>query len=98
MTDSDRVSRSVFVWNAAEGKVRRVTGDTFNEYSPEWDPEGSYLFYLSDRDYQPQVSQVEFNFATARTTGIYALALRKDVKHPFPMENDEVAADTTAPA
>jgi tricorn protease len=68
----------------------------FNEYNPSWDPDGNYLFYLSDRDYQPQLSQIEFNFATARTTGVYALALRKDVKNPFPMESDEVAIDSSA--
>ena len=34
--------------------------------------------------------RVEFNFATNRTTGIFALALRKDVPHLFPPESDEV--------
>ena len=96
MTDSDRVSQSVFIWTGADERVHRVTGDVFDEYSPDWDPDGNFIYYLSDRDYQPQLSQIEFNFATARTTGIFALALRKDVKNPFPMENDEVAVDTSA--
>jgi tricorn protease len=96
MTDTDKVSLSIFTWSASDPKVRRVTTDVFNEYSPSWDPDGNYLFYLSDRDYQPQLSQLEFNFATARTTGVYALALRKDVKNPFPMESDEVAIDSSA--
>ena len=26
---------------------------------------------------------------------MFALALRKDVKHPFPMESDEVTVDTS---
>ena len=95
MTDSDRVSSSVYVWNATEGRARRVTVPTFNEYSPEWDPSGNYLYFLSDREYQPQLSSLEFNFAGARTTGVFALALRKDVKNPFPMESDEVSVDTS---
>ncbi|HYN82510.1 MAG TPA: S41 family peptidase [Gemmatimonadaceae bacterium] len=98
MTDSDKVSQSVYVWTASDGKVGRVTGPVFNEYQPAWDPDGKFLYYLSDRDYQPQLSQVEFNYATARTTGIFAVALRKDVKHPFPMESDEVTVDTTKAA
>jgi tricorn protease len=96
MTDSDKVSLSIFTWSASDPKVQRVTTGVFNEYNPSWDPDGNYLFYLSDRDYQPQLSQLEFNFATARTTGVYALALRKDVKNPFPMESDEVAIDSAA--
>jgi tricorn protease len=95
MTDSDEVTSSVYVWQATDAKVRRVTPSMFNEFNPSWDPDGNYLYYLSNRFYQPQLSQDEFNYATARQTGIFALALRKDVKNPFPMENDEVSVDTT---
>jgi tricorn protease len=98
MTDSDGVSASVYVWTPADARVHRVTGATFNEYSPSWDPSGNFIYFLSDREYQPQLSTVEFNYATARTTGLFALALRKDVKNPFPMESDEVTIDTAAKA
>jgi tricorn protease len=81
---------AVFVWSAADGKLRKVTDDMFNSYSPAWDPQGNYLYYLADREFQPQISQIEFNYSTNRTAYIYALALRKDVKHPFPPESDEV--------
>ena len=37
------------------------------------------LYFLSDHEFLPQLSSVEFNFATNRTTQIYAMALRKDV-------------------
>jgi tricorn protease len=95
MTDDDRSTSSIYVWQAADPRPRRVTTAVFSETNPSWDPDGNYLYYLSRRDYQPQLSQNEFNFATVRQTGIFALALRKDVKNPFPMENDEVVVDTT---
>src|SRR5262249_6901935 len=38
----------------------------------------------------PQSSPIGGYFATSRTTDVYALALRKDVKHPFPPQSDEV--------
>jgi tricorn protease len=50
---------------------------------------------LSDREFAPQISNIEFNYAANRETMVYALALRKDVKNPFPPESDEV---TIAPA
>ncbi len=84
---------SLHIWSLADGRVRRVTGDMANAYSPVWDPEGKYLWFLSDRDYAPQISQIEWNFATNRTTGIFALVLQKDGKHPFPPESDEVKLD-----
>ena len=81
---------AVWIWSAADGKTHKVTDDMFNAYNPAWDSQGNYLYFLADREFQPQISQIEFNYATNRTAYIYALALRKDVKHPFPPESDEV--------
>lgn len=98
MASTDKISHPIFVWMPGDGSVHRITQGTFGEYSPSWDPDGNYLYYLSDRDYLPQISESEFNYATARMTDVFALALRKDVKNPFPMENDEVTVDTSAAA
>jgi len=86
---------SVHIWSANDGQLRRVTEDYFNSYNPGWDPQGNYLYFLSDREFAPQISGVEFNYATNRPTYIYAMALRKDVKHPFPPESDEVTISKT---
>ena len=80
---------SVFIWESATGKLHQVGGSRFNEYNPAWDPEGEYLYFLSDREYSPLISTTEWNFATNRQTGIFALALREDTEHPFPPESDE---------
>src|SRR5438552_8314570 len=81
----------IHIWSVADGKVHRVTDDMFNALNPVWDSSGNYLYFISDREFAPQISQVEFNYATNRSAYIYAMALRKDVKHPFPPESDEVA-------
>jgi tricorn protease len=86
---------SIYIWSVASGDTRRITGEFFNEFNPSWDPEGNYLFYLSDRQFQPQLGSFEWNYVVDRETGIYALALRRDVANPFPRESDEV---TTEPA
>ena len=86
---------SVYIYDVASNKLNRVTDPMFNSQNPTFDPSGDYLYYLSDREFAPQISDKEFNFAGNRSTMIYALALRKDVKNPFPPESDEV---TIAPA
>ncbi len=85
--------RSLYLWRASDASVHRVSDGTFNSFSPEFDPAGEYLFYLSDREFAPQISSVEWNFASNRSTGIFALALRRDVKHPFAPESDEVTVE-----
>ena len=81
---------AVHIWSEAENKIYRVTPLMFNSYNPTWDPGGNYLYFLSDREYAPQISRSEFNYATNRMTQIYSLPLGKGVKHPFPYESDEV--------
>ncbi len=83
-------TRSLFVWSVGQDKPRRITGEIFDESEPAWDPDGNYLYYLSRREFAPQVGGIEMNFLANRSTGLYALALRKDVKNPFPPESDEV--------
>jgi tricorn protease len=83
-------TRSIYIWSVGQAKPRRITDETFSEFDPAWDPEGNYLYYLSNREFAPQIGNNEFNFIGNRSTGIFALALRKDVKNPFPPESDEV--------
>jgi tricorn protease len=52
------------------------------------------LFFLSNRQFAPQISSIEWNFAGNRNIGIFGLALRKDVKNLFPPQNDEVTVAT----
>ena len=82
---------SVYVYDVNSAKLNRVTDPMFNSYNPTFDPSGDYLYYLSDREFAPQISGIEFNYASNRSTLVYALALRKDVKNPFPPESDEVS-------
>jgi len=81
---------SVYIYDVKNYKLHQVTDSMFNSYNPTFDPSGDYLYYLSDREFAPLISGVEFNYASNRSTMLYAMALRKDVKNPFPMESDEV--------
>jgi len=81
---------SLYIWSLPDAKLRRITGPYADEYGPAWDPEGNYLFFRSARQFAPQISSVEWNFAGNRQEGVFALALRKDVANPFAPESDEV--------
>jgi tricorn protease len=80
----------IYIWSVADGATHRVTDPLFESATPAWDTEGNYLYFIGTREYQPQASDLEFNFATNRGGSLLALALRKDVKNPFPPQSDEV--------
>src|SRR3984885_12701217 len=88
LNDSNGFS-AVYVWSAADGQSRRGTPQLFDAHSPALEPNGELLYYLSEREYQPLLSTIEFDFATDRQTGIFAVTLRKDVKNPFGIRDDE---------
>jgi len=83
--------RAVNIWGVADSQLHQVTGSLFDSAVPSWDPDGNYLYFLSAHEFHPQLSQLEFDFATNRSAGIFALTLRKDGKSPFPAESDEVS-------
>ncbi len=82
--------RSLYVWSVKDEKLHRITGELFNEFNPAWGADGKFLYYLSDREYAPQIGSLEWNYAVDRETCILALALKKDLEHPFAPESDEV--------
>ncbi len=84
---------SLYIWSLADEKLHRITGPYADESSPSWDPEGKYLFFLASREFAPQISSVEWNYAGNRQVGVFALALRSDVANLFAPESDEVTVD-----
>ena len=87
---------SIHIWRQEDASLHQVTSDLFHEWNPAWDPDGDYLYYLSDRSFTPQIGSFEWNYLVDRETGIYALALRTDVAHPLPPESDEVTIEAEA--
>ncbi len=74
---------SIYIFDTKEGKVHEVTGPTTADRTPAWDPDGRYLYFLSDRTANPILGGRDWDNVEARNTKIYAVLLRKDVKHPF---------------
>ncbi len=89
---------ALWIWSAADGRTRRVTDGFFDVDTPAWDPAGKYLYVLSRREFAPQISDLEWNYAGNRSTGVFAFALRKDLPSPFPPQSDEVALGEAKPA
>ena len=89
MNDNKTLS-ALYIWSVKDSKLHRVTSGMFFDDTPAWHPGGDYLYFMSHHEFQPQLSQIEFDFAANRARGIFVMALRKDVKNPFPPESDEV--------
>ena len=66
----ERHARSLHVWSVGRRQARTASPTSCsNERAPAWDPEGNYLYFLSDREFAPQISdaRVELRRRTATT-------------------------------
>jgi tricorn protease len=79
----------VHLYSLADSKVTPVTTSMSNSFAPIFDPDGKYLYFLSDRDFNEVLGNVDFEFANPKTTRIYVATLRKDEASPFQPLSDE---------
>ncbi|MCF8302993.1 MAG: PDZ domain-containing protein [Bacteroidales bacterium] len=80
----------VMLYSLEEEETYPVTKGFYSSGSPVFDPDGKYLFFTSNRDFNPIYSQTEWNHVYRDMSKIYLVTLAKDTESPFAPENDEV--------
>jgi tricorn protease len=78
-----------YLYSLADRKITPVTTSMSNSNSALFDPDGKYLYFLSDRDFNEVLGNIDFEFANPKTTRVYVVTLRKDESSPFPALSDE---------
>ncbi|MGQ9617894.1 MAG: S41 family peptidase [Candidatus Aminicenantia bacterium] len=80
----------IYIYSLPEKKTYEVTDGWYNSYSPLFSSEGKYLFFVSDRDFNPVYSRTEFNHAYLFMSRIYLITLSSEERSPFEPKSDEV--------
>jgi tricorn protease len=88
----------VYLYGLADKKITAVTSPLNNSFGALFDPEKRYLYFLSDRDYNEVLGNIDFEFANPKTTRVYMVTLTADEPSPFPALSDEVKVKTEEPA
>jgi len=56
---------------------------------PVFDPDGKYLYFLSDRSFTPSYSDMDGTWIYANSTQVVAVPLLKDMPSPLAPRDDE---------
>jgi tricorn protease len=89
---------AVYLYSLEKKQSTAVTGELVNSQGPIWDPEGKYLYFVSDRDYNEVIGNFDFEFTNPKTTRVYLLTLRADLPSPLPALSDETEIKREPPA
>ena len=88
----------VYLYNLADRKITAVTSTLKNSYAAVFDPDKRYLYFLSDRDYNEVLGNIDTEFANPKTTRVYVITLTANEPSPFPALSDEVKVKSEEPA
>ena len=98
-TRSDDDFRSkVFLYSLDSKQITRVTDNWYEATGATFSTDGKYMFFVSDRDFNPTYSRTEWNHSYADMSKVYFVTLAKSTTSPLAPKNDEVQVkvDTTA--
>jgi tricorn protease len=88
----------IYLYALDQEKIFEVTDNWYNSGQPTFSSDGKYLFFTSNRDFNPAFGQTEFNHVYQDMARIYLVTLSKETESPLKPQNDEVAAEGTKPA
>ncbi len=80
---------AIALYDTKEGKRHLVTSGYYDDGLPVFDPDGKYLYYVSDRDFSPIYSDLDNTWIYANGVRLVAVPLRKDVPSPLAPRNDD---------
>jgi len=82
-------NRVVYIYNIAGRQKVAVTSPELNAASPCWDPEGKFIFFLADRQFDPSNTGLTRFFSFDKMTKVSFVALAAGTKSPFLPSDDE---------
>lgn len=91
----------ICLYSLEKNEVYEVTDGWYESAQPVFSSDGKYLFFVSNRDFNPIYSWTEWNHAYQDMQRIYFVTLAKETKSPFEPKSDEVEVkkeETKAPA
>ena len=89
--DLNNRGSAVFLYDVKNEKVHKVTSGFYTDMSPSFDPDGKYLYFLTNRTFKPIYSDLQNTWIYPNSTNIAIVTLDKDTVSPLAPKNDTTA-------
>jgi tricorn protease len=74
------------IYDTVKKTKHDVTNPVLDDYSPCFDSDGKYLYFLSARTFEPMMDTIQFDFIFPNAVKPYLITLKKDTRSPFQPE------------
>ncbi len=82
------------LYNLSSKEIIQATDEWYDAQNPVFSPDGKYLYFVSQRTYNPIYSNSEWNHAYVDMSKLYVLHLTNQTPSLYKQENDEVKTET----
>ena len=90
----NRVTRALFAFNLTQNKISQLTTGYYSDIYPVFSTDGKYLFFNTNRTFNPQYSAIDNTFIYPNATTIAVATLNKNEESLIGIKNDVVEIDT----
>lgn len=84
-------NQAVYLYDYTAKKLHQVTSGFYSCFNPVFDPEGKYLYLLTNRNFSPDYSDFDNSFIYTNSTRLAAIALQRTTPTLLYAENDTVS-------
>lgn len=88
--DQSNRASAIAIYDTKEGKLHQVTTGFYSDSNPVFDPDGKYLYFLTNRNYNPVYSDFDNTWIYPNSTLIAAVTLSKETPSPTFPKNDSL--------
>ncbi len=86
----------IYLYSLKDQTTHELTDGWYDSSHPAFSSDGRFVFFVSDRDFDPIYSRTEWNHAYQDMSRIYLITLAKSTESPFKPQSDEVDVKAAA--
>jgi tricorn protease len=90
------LNNALYLYSLEKKKVYQATFGYYNDFNPVFDPSGKYLFFATDRNFNPSYSNLDNTWIYPNSTQLAVATLYPSIPALLYAKNDDIKLDTTA--
>ncbi|MCB1052896.1 MAG: PD40 domain-containing protein [Acidobacteria bacterium] len=95
--DQELGNAAIALYDTQTQKKHQVTAGFNGDFNPSFDPDGKYLYFATNRHFQPAYSDFDNSFIYPNSTQLAVITLKADEASPIAPKNDVEEAKAEEP-